>query len=259
DQASSFKLHIAKEMDFTDTIYSKVLPAGTSSFIIPQYTLAGNTTYYLCVYATLSDTTQTTKLVNFTTVAAIPQVPTILTPENNSTVTNKNVYVTWAPNVAVSFRVEVCTLSTFPSRSVKIKSTQTGVFETTYENLADGVYYARIRAYYNPGNTATDWSPVISFTVRDETPITNTEANSFNCFVTSGEKKNLIIDAYENGTAKISLIDLAGRTTTVINNRQALIIGRNSIDLPTDNLNSGIYLICIEMESQTKVLKLITK
>ena len=61
-------------------------------------------------------------------------------------------------------------------------------FETVFENLADGVYYARMRAYYNPGNS-TDWSPVISFTVRDETPITNIEANSFNCFVTSGEKK----------------------------------------------------------------------
>ena len=157
------------------------------------------------------------------------------------------------------YRVEVSPVNTFPSRNTKIKSTQAGVFETVFENLADGVYYARMRAYYNPGNSTTDWSPVISFTVRDETPITNIEANSFNCFVTSGEKKSLIIDAYENGTAKISLIDLAGRTTTILNNRQMLTIGRNSINLPTNNLNSGIYLVCIEMENQTKVLKLITK
>lgn len=259
DQASSFKLHIAKEMDFIDTIYSKVLPAGTSSFTLPQYTLAGADTYYLCAYATLSDTIQTTKPVKFTTEAAIPQIPTILTPENNSTVTNKNVSVTWTPDVGIMYRVEVSPVNTFPSRNTKIKSTQAGVFETVFENLADGVYYARMRAYYNPGNSTTDWSPVISFTVRDETPITNIEANSFNCFVTSGEKKSLIIDAYENGTAKISLIDLAGRTTTILNNRQTLTIGRNSIGLPTNNLNSGIYLICIKMENQTKVLKLITK
>jgi uncharacterized lipoprotein YddW (UPF0748 family) len=258
-QASGFTLHISTDIAFSDTIVYKNLSAGINSYAIPENSLAGLQTYYVRIYAAVGATTLTTSTIAFTTVSAVPSVPNILTPENNSTVPSKNVSVTWSPNVGLSYRVEVSPVNTFPSRNKKIKSTQTGVFETVFEDLADGVYYARMCAYYNPNNTATAWSTIISFTVQNQTAVVNTKADLFNCFVISGNEDILVIDAYENCGAKISLIDLAGRTMNVLYNDMPITTGRNQISLPTKNLAHGLYLLSVDVGTEKQIIKLISK
>ncbi len=72
------------------------------------------------------------------------------------------------------------------------------------------------------------------------------------------DKVNLIINTFDNGTAFITVTDMAGR---IVHQQTALLQnGSNNTNLPiVDKLNSGMYFIRAEVNGQSVVKKLIIK
>jgi|694.fasta_scaffold00005_98 hypothetical protein len=70
------------------------------------------------------------------------------------------------------------------------------------------------------------------------------------------DKITITIDAANEKTCQISIVDLAGKLVYEKNN-QALIKGNNTIDVNTQNFADGTYFVKINMGSNSKTIKLI--
>ena len=143
---------------------------------VPQYRLAGATTYYVRVTATYGSATVTTPVSPFTTVEVIPPVPAYLCPAEGDTVLYNIDKVAFEPfEGAAVLKVQISDSESFPTRT-----SYNGTLERTFETpllgdikgagkLVDGdTYYVRARYGYRTLATGatlqyTDYCDVRTF------------------------------------------------------------------------------------------------
>ncbi len=147
---------------------------------VPQYLLAGATTYYTRVTATYRDVKVTTPISSFTTTEVIPPVPVYVFPDADDMVLYPTDVVRFEPvEGAGSLRVQISTSTSFPTRT-SYNGTLEGTFETPElgtikgtGKLTDGkTYYVRARYAYRTlasGTTVqyTDYCGIRSFVYRE--------------------------------------------------------------------------------------------
>lgn len=170
------QLQISTSAAFTDAAIV-VRAEGTGSADVPMYTLAANRTYWARVQYTTggSDNPNYTPAVQFTTCNAVPAVPAIKSPTDNS-VLYADSRIQFEPAEGVNtIRLEVSASTSFPSRTSYINTLNAGVWQDSKTGaeiklgsspLVDGqTYYARIRAnYLTPdGSVNTDYSDTVTF------------------------------------------------------------------------------------------------
>lgn len=89
----------------------------------------------------------------------------------------------------------------------------------------------------------------------------NEENIQFNTLALSPNPTNgsssLTIEAKTSGEAIITITDMSGKQVNVVNS--SLFLGENTMNLPTENLNSGVYFVNVDFQGASKSMKLIKK
>jgi hypothetical protein len=89
----------------------------------------------------------------------------------------------------------------------------------------------------------------------------NEENIQFNTLALSPNPTNgsssLTIEAKTSGEAIITITDMSGKQVNVVNS--SLFVGENTMNLPTENLNSGVYFVNVDFQGASKSMKLIKK
>ncbi len=144
---------------------------------VPDYKLAGATTYYARLTATQGGQTEQSPIVSFTTVEVIPSVPTVLVPATDGGPLYGTSRIQVEPEQGIgSLRVEISATSTFLTRSTYKATITDGSFRSVELQDITGVgrqvegttYYVRTRFAYTTFATGaaaqyTDYSPVMSY------------------------------------------------------------------------------------------------
>jgi len=89
----------------------------------------------------------------------------------------------------------------------------------------------------------------------------NEENIQFNTLALSPNPTNgsssLTIEAKTSGEAIITITDMSGKQVNVVNS--SLFVGENTMNLPTENLNSGVYFVNVDFQGASKSMKLLKK
>ncbi len=197
---------------------------------VPQYLLAGATTYYARVTATHGDVSVVTPVSSFTTVEVVPPMPQLLVPDQDGMVLYNTDVVRFEPvEGAHSLRVQISSSETFPTRS-SYNGTLERVFETPQlgtikgaGKLTDGkTYYVRARYAYRTIATGTtmqytDYCPVASFVyherlkgdVNDDGAVNISDVNAIiGVILGGGQPLNALCDVNGDGAVNISDVNV---------------------------------------------------
>ena len=68
---------------------------------------------------------------------------------------------------------------------------------------------------------------------------------------------SLTIETKNSGEALVSIADMSGKQISI--NDFSVVVGTNTINLPTEGLNSGVYFVNVEFQGATKAMKLIKR
>ncbi len=156
----------------------------SSSITVPRYMLAGASTYYVRVTASMGGYSVTSGVSSFRTVEQVPPVPVFSNLDSDGLTRYPSSVISFKPEEgAQSLRVEISANNTFPARSSYKVTLDPGVFSTInlgdingVGKLVDGkTYYVRARyAYYTvaKGSTVqyTDYSVMHSFLYKEAVP-----------------------------------------------------------------------------------------
>ena len=148
---------------------------------VPNFCLAGATTYHARVTAICGDVKVVSPVTSFTTLEMIPPVPVFVIPDDVDAELFSNDAVAVEPvEGPASLRVQISSSTSFPTRTSYSGTLPQGTFETPAlgsikeaGKLTDGnTYYARARFAYRTlatGNTLqyTDYSDIRSFVYHD--------------------------------------------------------------------------------------------
>lgn len=125
-----------------------------------------NGDYYFRFYtADGSPYAPTIKFITVRVTYHVPESPppTLTYPDNGVTLDDFTPDLAWVyEGDATSFHVQIATESTFASI---VADVDCFTFNYTPDPLPDGIYYWRVRAYFAPYATLSDWSSYRSFTI----------------------------------------------------------------------------------------------
>lgn len=226
------KIQIALADDFEDKNLVYQADANGGSYAMPKYKLAYSTTYYARLLYSRNGVDCVSPVVSFTTLAGVPDVPTVKYPVANGTLHADEVIAINPIEGAKTLRIEVNASTSFSSRSSYVQSnvdmgafadTKTGSQITiSSKGLTDGgTYYVRVRAgYVNEEGSSknTDFSDPVKFTYSAQ----------------NGGVDAITVDS-EDGKTPAQIYDLNGR--------------------PVENAAPGLYI----QRKGTKATKVIVK
>lgn len=113
---------------------------------VAENCLASAAYYFARVRAKVGEHEIVSSIVAFKTlVLPVPQ-PVILSPLPNDTLYNTVVKISWQPQNAASFRVELSSSETFPPRTTKAGTANAFATSYRFENITPGLYFLRVRA-----------------------------------------------------------------------------------------------------------------
>ena len=207
---------VASAYTFTDKVivYSEKV-VGKNSLKIPVGTLLPVTTYYVKIKALQDGEEVETAVVTFTTEMVFPDIPIIVSPVNEGTLSGESMVIEWKDNIyATGFQAHLSKEATFPVRGTTSKTTGAFEYRTDFGTLAVGTYYTRVRAKYKDGQT--EWSPVVKFHWGGATSITSEQDVKKVSVLGMGTHQILKINAGINGgTLSASLFDIVGNERKV--------------------------------------------
>lgn len=248
---------VASAYTFTDKVivYSEKV-VGKNSLKIPVGTLLPVTTYYVKIKALQDGEEVETAVVTFTTEMVFPDIPIIVSPVNEGTLSGESMVIEWKDNIyATGFQAHLSKEATFPVRGTTSKTTGAFEYRTDFGTLAVGTYYTRVRAKYKDGQT--EWSPVVKFHWGGATSITSEQDVKKVSVLGMGTHQILKINAGINGgTLSASLFDIVGNERKVFS--QNLEIDNTAeISLELGDLPKGVYLLRVDLNGQLWTLKLL--
>ncbi|MCX6135263.1 MAG: T9SS type A sorting domain-containing protein [Ignavibacteriales bacterium] len=165
--AKTYRLQLATDAAFTSIVLDDATITTASKAVGP---LSGNATYYWRVSATNAGGTSAYPTANsFTTVAAPPAAPTLVSPADAATGQATNVTLSWfASPGSDAYRLQVSTSSSFAT-TVYDDSTLTTTSKAMSGLLTATTYYWRVKAKNNTQGTSA-YSSIRSFTTLAGTP-----------------------------------------------------------------------------------------
>lgn len=248
---------VASAYTFTDKVivYSEKV-VGKNSLKIPVGTLLPVTTYYVKIKALQDGEEVETAVVTFTTEMVYPDIPIIVSPVNEGTLSGESMVIEWKDNIyATGFQAHLSKEATFPVRGTTSKTTGAFEYRTDFGTLAVGTYYTRVRAKYKDGQT--EWSPVVKFHWGGATSITSEQDVKKVSVLGMGTHQILKINAGINGgTLSASLFDIVGNERKVFSQNQE-IDNTAEISLELGDLPKGVYLLRVDLNGQLWTLKLL--
>ena len=248
---------VASAYTFTDKVivYSEKV-VGKNSLKIPVGTLLPVTTYYVKIKALQDGEEVETAVVTFTTEMVYPDIPIIVSPVNEGTLSGESMVIEWKDNIyATGFQAHLSKEATFPVRGTTSKTTGAFEYRTDFGTLAVGTYYTRVRAKYKDGQT--EWSPVVKFHWGGATSITSEQDVKKVSVLGMGTHQILKINAGINGgTLSASLFDIVGNERKVFSQNQEI---DNTAEIPLElgDLPKGVYLLRVDLNGQLWTLKLL--
>ena len=248
---------VASAYTFTDKVivYSEKV-VGKNSLKIPVGTLLPVTTYYVKIKALQDGEEVETAVVTFTTEMVFPDIPIIVSPVNEGTLSGESMVIEWKDNIyATGFQAHLSKEATFPVRGTTSKTTGAFEYRTDFGTLAVGTYYTRVRAKYKDGQT--EWSPVVKFHWGGATSITSEQDVKKVSVLGMGTHQILKINAGINGgILSASLFDIVGNERKVFSQNQE-IDNTAEISLELGDLPKGVYLLRVDLNGQLWTLKLL--
>lgn len=248
---------VASAYTFTDKVivYSEKV-MGKNSLKIPVGTLLPVTTYYVKIKALQDGEEVETAVVTFTTEMVYPDIPIIVSPVNEGTLSGESMVIEWKDNIyATGFQAHLSKEATFPVRGTTSKTTGAFEYRTDFGTLAVGTYYTRVRAKYKDGQT--EWSPVVKFHWGGATSIASEQDVKKVSILGMGTHQILKINAGINGgTLSASLFDIVGNERKVFSQNQE-IDNTAEISLELGDLPKGVYLLRVDLNGQLWTLKLL--
>lgn len=248
---------VASAYTFTDKVivYSEKV-VGKNSLKIPVGTLLPVTTYYVKIKALQDGEEVETAVVTFTTEMVFPDIPIIVSPVNEGTLSGESMVIEWKDNIyATGFQAHLSKEATFPVRGTTSKTTGAFEYRTDFGTLAVGTYYTRVRAKYKDGQT--EWSPVVKFHWGGATSITSEQDVKKVSVLGMGTHQILKINAGINGgILSASLFDIVGNERKVFSQNQE-IDNTAEISLELGDLPKGGYLLRVDLNGQLWTLKLL--
>ena len=248
---------VASAYTFTDKVivYSEKV-VGKNSLKIPVGTLLPVTIYYVKIKALQDGEEVETAVVTFTTEMVFPDIPIIVSPVNEGTLSGESMVIEWKDNIyATGFQAHLSKEATFPVRGTTSKTTGAFEYRTDFGTLAVGTYYTRVRAKYKDGQT--EWSPVVKFHWGGATSITSEQDVKKVSVLGMGTHQILKINAGINGgILSASLFDIVGNERKVFSQNQE-IDNTAEISLELGDLPKGVYLLRVDLNGQLWTLKLL--
>jgi len=159
--AATYRVQVSTVTTFSTTVVDdSTLVVGTKAVT----GLSNSTTYYWRANAkNAGGTSAWTSAFSFTTIVAAPGAPTLATPANAATGIAVTPTLTWGTvSGAVTYRVQLSTVSTFATTIVDDSTLATGSKAITSALTVNVTYYWRVSAK-NAGGTGA-WSAVSGFT-----------------------------------------------------------------------------------------------
>jgi uncharacterized repeat protein (TIGR02543 family) len=160
--AITYRVQVSTASDFSTGIVIDDSTLASASKGLSS--LTNNTVYYWHVNAkNAGGTSAWSTASSFTTIAAAPGAPVLSAPANNATGIAVSPTVTWnTVTGAVTYRVQVSTVSDFSTGIVADDSTLTAASKALSSLTNNTLYYWRVNAK-NAGGTSA-WSTAFSFT-----------------------------------------------------------------------------------------------
>jgi len=250
---ANYTLEISSTSEFLETKRIYLATVQTPGLTIPVGVLVSSTPYYARVIVTDGIVQATSETVLFTTLDQVIPVPQISLPVEGASILGSSIQVCWNEQASRGFRVELSATSTFPPRSTTVKTTDAYTYCVTYDNLTANTYYVQVKATTPDGLTTP--STIISFTLKDITPVNEISSTGFNCYVRNNQQKttDLLVATDEAGKASIGIYSLTGM---VIWQKECnLNNGENIIPLEMSRFPNGIYIIKIQTDKNKMMLK----
>lgn len=151
----SYTFEIAADKTFSKSQMVFSSTTRQPSCRVPESTLAQLTDYFVRatghITSDAGEQNITSEIVNFRTMALPVPTPVILTPHDNDTISPTEVQVSWLPQNAVSFRVEMSTKSTFPPRFTSVLIADAYASSVVFTELEEGEQWLRVRAVSQDG------------------------------------------------------------------------------------------------------------
>lgn len=251
----TYHVHISSMVDMSDVVYETDVTS--SSVQIPQYTLAGGTTYYLQVSAEVDGIAFNSSIVEFSVKVMSGVAPEFVNPaeEGVTLYSNSKIQVKPQPGVTLC-TVWISSSNTFPARTSYAGSFPDFQFETGELSglkvgssyMKDGTtYYVRANVSYinEEGKTETsDWT-VSSFVYSAEAGVKDVAADAV--YIRSGEVPTLV--AGQAGL-EVCLYSLDGKLLLSS-------VTDAAGEFKFSDLNTGVYLVSVRFaDGSIKTLKM---
>ena len=254
---ASYTLEISRSAQFIASQQAFKQTLQTNTITLPENTLISGTNYFARVSFVDGVLEATSERIGFRIIELPVPVPVIISPEDEAEVTGTSISVNWQQQTSKGFRVELSESLEFPPRSTTIKSVDAYTYSVVYDNLAPGSYYVRVRASAEGG--LTESSEVIKIYLISSGVGIEEKENSFNCFVYNDNSGNhyLKIKSVISENIDIAVYSVSGVLCS--QQKDVLFSGDNNIKLNTGNLPKGIYLVKIDTEKGSRILKMMKK
>ncbi len=247
-EISTSALFPASDQVFMQTVNS-------TSLTLPAQTLLSETTYFARVLVTDGGVQATSEVISFKTLDMEIPVPSIASPADGAEIVGTDLTVTWNAQNSKGFRAELSQYNTFPPRGTTIKRTDAFVYSTEFTNLAEGTYYIQVKALNNTG--MTEPSPYITVYMKAPTSIKSVyEDDYMNTYL----DKNKILHIQLNDVLKEKLTARVFTVTGKLVDTKVLTAftgGNNKFTVNLQNYPKGIYVIKIDANNNSRVLKLV--
>lgn len=176
----TYTFEIATENTFTkkSIVFSEVT---TEPFCqVPEETLAQMTTYFARVTGKSQDASGTlsvtSEVVIFSTMALPVPEPIITSPQNNDTIIGTEIQVTWLPQNAIEFRVELSETPAFAPRRTVVSVVDAYTCSATFTEMKEGDYWVRVLAASQEGQV---FSSVIALRLQMPTSVQELQKQGF--------------------------------------------------------------------------------
>lgn len=246
-----YTLQVATASDFASNKIVINQQANAPRYIVPNNILLSNTLYYARVSVVDGTVQAMTEVSTFTTRELEVPVPTIISPQHESTVNGTSINLCWAEQNSNGFRIEMSKDPAFPGRGTTIRNTDAFTYCTTFSNLTQGVYYFRMQALRSA--TLTAYSNVLSVTLNPSTSVGNNWLGTTKCYISYENGRQLIVNIAQTLHAQIDIFNSTGLRVGSWNS--SLQNGINYFDI-SNIQNGGLYLIKIESNNQSQTFKI---
>ena len=240
--ATTYRLQLATDSAFASIVLTDSTLTTTQRAVGP---LSNNVKYYWRVNATNVGGTSQSTVWNFTTIVALPAIPTLLSPDDSTKNVTLSPTLRWNPSDgATSYHLQVSTSSAFATNIVD-DTTVTGTQSTIGSLDLAKTYYWRVRAKnlagYSAFSVTRSFKTILTTTVEQldgavpkEYALRQNYPNPFNPTTT------IQYDIPTSGSVSLKLYSILGEQISVLVDQQQAP-GRYIVKVNAQFLPSGIY------------------